>query len=441
MIGSFAHWPRRRHKNLVSSAAMAIGLAAAASLSASAMLAAPAAAQEEEPARDYSEGFVLVYQPLANQLNADGADLAAFAAQFPQLTAAAQTADDRFAAGNLILSAGNKADNPQWQRQGLELMVASGQADPARLGQFQYFIGSLAYNAKDYLAARQALEAAQAAGYSAPDVDLPALIAETYFASGDTQGAIAYVNKASDEFRAAGRQVPERWLLRALQTAYDEEMPQQANEIVTELLAAYPSDRNWQNSLQVIAQLNDFTPQQRLDLLRLMRETGSLSERADYIRYIEAADPRVMSNEVSGVLAAGIAGGQFQAGETYYQEVKGIADQRAPQDRRNAPEMIREARSQSDPRYASEAADLLYSIDDFVQAEALYDLALEKGHAERDTILTRLGIVQAKQGRFAEAQATFDQVSGAREPIAQVWSLYAQSRAGGGGAAAPVQGG
>ena len=37
-------------------------------------------------------------------------------------------------------------------------MVASGKADPAQLGQFQFFIGSLAYDAKDW--ARRAHRAA-----------------------------------------------------------------------------------------------------------------------------------------------------------------------------------------------------------------------------------------------------------------------------------------
>ncbi len=436
MIRSTHFAPRRPRAGLASSLAMAVRLAAG-SLGASAMLAAPAAAQdEEEPKQDYSEGFVTIYQPLAEQLNAEGANVAAVTGQIPQLVAAVQTADDRFAAGNLILSAGNKANDPQMQRQGLELMVASGKADPAKIGQLQYFIGTLAFNAKDYAAARQALEASQAAGYTATDNDIRELIAETYFAVDDTEGAIAYIDRASGEYRSAGQQVPERWLLRSLQSAYDTDRAELANEIIPELLAAYPSDRNWQNSLQVVAQLNDFTDQQRLDLLRLMREAGALSERADFVRYIEAADPRVMSNEVNSVLAAGVAAGQLQPGEAYYQEVKNIADSRASQDRRNAPTMIREAQSQGDPRYAAEAGDLLYSIDDYAQAEAMYQLALEKNHPERDTMLTRLGISQAKQGKLAEAQASFDQVSGARETIAEMWSLYAQSRMQGGAATA-----
>ncbi len=418
--------------------ALAAGAAmTAVAITGTALTAVPAAAQDEIK-RDYSQDFVAVYQPLADAVNADSADIATLRGQFPGLLSAAQTPDDQFAAGNLILAAGTKASDEQLQRHGLEVMVASGRVEPERLGQIHYSIAGRAFNAKDYTAARASLEAAQAAGYSAPDADIPGLIAESYFAGGDNAGGIAYVTQESEKRRAAGQQVPERWLLRALQSAYDDEQADQALRISNELLVSYPTERNWMNSLQILYQLKEFTPQQQLDLLRLMRETGTLSQRAEFVTYIEAADPRVMSNEVSDVLASGLAAGQFDTGDTYYTEVKSIVDQRAPQDRSNAPTMIREANSQSDPRYASEAGDVLFSLDDFAQAEAMYQLALDKGHPDRDEMLTRIGIAQAKQGKFAEAQGNFEQVGGQRAPIAQMWSLYTQSR---GQTAMPAQGG
>ena len=196
------------------------------------------------------------------------------------------------------------------------------------------------------------------------------------------------------------------------------------------LVSSYPTERNWMNALQVLADMNDFNPQQQLDLLRLMRETNSLSQRAEFVRYIEAADPRIMSNEVDDVLAAGLAAGEFSADDTYYGEVKGIVDQRKSEDQKDAPGLVTEAQGSSDPALSIEAADVAYSLDNFSQAETMYQMALDKGAPDRDTVLTRLGIAQAKQGKYAEAQATLDQVAGARAPIAQMWSLYAQTQAG-----------
>ncbi|MBC7158750.1 MAG: hypothetical protein H5U21_01715, partial [Porphyrobacter sp.] len=59
----------------------------------------------------------------------------------------------------------------------------------------------------------------------------------------------------------------------------------------------------------------------------------------------------------------------------------------------------------------------------------MFALALEKGGVDRDRNLTRLGIAQAKQGKMAEAKASFEQVSGVRAPVARMWALYADTKA------------
>jgi hypothetical protein len=59
----------------------------------------------------------------------------------------------------------------------------------------------------------------------------------------------------------------------------------------------------------------------------------------------------------------------------------------------------------------------------------MFQLALEKGGVDRDRVLTRLGIAQANQGKGDAAKATLAQVSGARAPVARMWSAYVDSRA------------
>lgn len=422
MYRSFRPARRKPARGLASALAISLGLVGAAFGSA-ALVPAPAMAQS------YSRDFVRAYEPVANVVNEEGADVASVSGQFPALIEAASSPDERFAVGNLILMAGSKASNPQWQRQGLELMVESGQTPEEQLGQFQFFIGNLAFQDQDYAAARAALEASQQAGYSDPETDVQGLIAETYFAEGNGQGGIEYIKSA-----AAGGQVPENMLLKALQSAYDQNLNSEALEVSGLLVRSYPTERNWMNSLQVIGAMHEFQPQQQLDLLRLMRETGAISDRSEYVTYIEAADPRIMSNEVNAVLAEAVAAGQLSTGDAYYTEVKGIADQRAPEDQSEAPGMVAEAEGSSDPMLAMEAGDVVYSLGDFAQAEAMYQIAVDNGAADRETALTRLGIAQAKQGKFAEAQATLGQVTGERAPIAQMWAAYAETQGGGAGA-------
>lgn len=393
--------------------------------------ASPAAAQRSgrnsEPQTQHSEAFVQAYQPMAEIVTVEGADYASVKPQVPSLVAAIQTPDDRNAAGNLILSLGNKLSDAQLQRQGLELMVASGKTDPAQIGQLQFFIGRLAYEAQDWSAARTALQAAVAAGYTEEDAER--MIAETYFGEGQAAPGLAYLDSLVEKRAAAGQPVPEAWLTRGVQVSYQARLAQEATDWSARLLAQNPSPTNWQRALQVVNAVNTLDSQAQLDLLRLMLTTGSMKERVEFLAYIEAADPRIMANEVAKVLDAGVQAGAITTGEEYYTDIKRIVDERAPQDRREAPSLATEARAAASGNSAQNAGDVFLSLGSWAEAEEMFALALQKGVADRDRALTRLGIAQAQQGKNAEAQATFEQVAGARVPVAQMWTAYVASRA------------
>jgi hypothetical protein len=394
--------------------------------------ASPAAAQNranrDAPKPQNSEAFVKAYQPVAAIVTAETGDFASVKPQIPGLLAAAETPDDRNAAGNIILTLGNKLKDAQLQRQGLELMVASGKVDPAQLGQFQYFIGSLAYDARDWAAARTALQAAAAAGY-AGEGNPEAMIAETYFGENQAVQGLDYLKGIVERKVAAGQPVPEAWYVRGLKVAYDARLADKATEWSALLVASAPNQTNWQRALQVVGSMNQLDPQARLDLLRLMLATSSMSDRREYEDYIEAADPRIMANEVARVLEAGVQAGVFASGDQYYSEIKTIVDQRAAQDRRDAPGLATEARGAASGTAAQNAGDVFLSLGSWAEAEEMFALALQKGGIDRDRALTRLGIAQAQQGKKAEARATLQQVGGVRAPVAQMWTAYVESRA------------
>lgn len=393
----------------------------------------PAAAQRRNSSRNsapetqHSEAFVKAYQPLADIVNAPDGDYASAKPQVPGVVAVIETPDDRNAAGQLLLSLGGKLKDTALQRQGLELIAASGKADPTQLGQIHFLIGSLAYDAKDWPAARAALQAAADAGYT--ETDPEPLIAETYFGEGQAAPGLEYLGKLIEKRSAAGQEVPESWLIRGLQIAYQARLGEQATEWSAKLVAQSPNQLNWQRALQVVSSVNTLDAQAHLDLLRLMLQTDALKERAEFETYIEVADPRIMANEVSRVLAAGVQAGVIAESEEYYEEVKRVIDDRAPQDRKDAPGLADEARSAANGTAAQNAGDVFLSLGSWAEAEEMYALALQKGGVDRDRALTRLGIVQAQQGKNDEARATFEQVSGARAPVARMWSAYVESRA------------
>ena len=416
-------------RGLGSAFTMAMALACGATV-VTAAIATPAVAQRGRnaaPQAQNSEAFVAAYEPVAALVNAQGGDLAAAKPQLPGLVAAISTPDDRNAAGNLILTLGNKLKDAQLQRQGLELMVASGKTDPAQLPQYQYYIGSLAYDARDWAAARTALQAAVAAGYSEGNPD--AMIAETYFGENQAATGLDFLKGVIERKVAAGQTVPESWYVRGLKVSYDSRLPDKVTEWSALLVGSAPNPTNWQRALQVMNSIHTLDPQAQLDLLRLMLATDAMKERSEFVSYIETADPRIMANEVSRVLDAGLQAGVFTAGEEYYGEVKRIVDERAPEDRKDAPGLASEARNAATGTGAQNAGDVFLSLGSWAEAEEMYALALQKGGVDRDRTLTRLGIVQAQQGKNAEARATFEQVSGARVPVARMWTAYVESRA------------
>ncbi|MEO6154034.1 MAG: hypothetical protein ABIT09_03465 [Croceibacterium sp.] len=382
----------------------------------------------QKPAKSgNSPGFAKLYAPLAAIVNAPNGDFASAKAQLPVLLAAMQNADDRNLAGNLVLVLGNKSSDRALQRQGLQMMIESGKTDPAKLPQLQYLMGGLAFDAKDYATARTAFEAARTAGFK--DENLSPLLAETYFNSNQKELGLATLKSEIQARNAAGVAVPDGWLRRGLQVAYEGKQVAQANEWSTLLVSTHPTKANWTTALQVVNAVNAFDPQVQLDLLRLMATTNSMSERSDYVRYIEAADPRVMSNEVSRVLQAAVTAGALKTGDAYYGEVKRMVDQRSAGDRTDAPRLVVEATKSANGNAALNAGDVLYSLSQYAEAERMYQLALTKGGIDKDKALTRLGIAQAQQGKTAAAKAAFAQVGGARAPVAQMWQAYLASKA------------
>ncbi|MXO64424.1 hypothetical protein [Altericroceibacterium endophyticum] len=405
---------RKAHKGLGSKIAMAMALAGG--TVAGAGIATPAFAQ------DYSKAFVKTYKPVADIVNAEGGDVASQKPNIPAVIAAIETEDDRFAAGQLILSMGSKLTDPSLQRQGLELMLASGKTPAEQVGQFQFYVGNFAYQAGDYAAAREALNAAAAAGYT--DNDPEALIIESYFAEDQNKAGLDYLKQAVTARMDAGREVPDNWLLRGLKVAYENDMAAEATDIAALLAENNPTEQNWTNGLQVVRALNDFEGQEMLDVMRLMRATGSMTTQRDYIEYVEAADARRMANEVLAVLQEGEAAGLVPADEPFFNDAKSTAQERAASDREGASELLADAQSADTGVTALGAADLFMSFDDYANAEKMYALAVEKGGVDKNRALTREGIAQAMQGESDAARATLQQVTGNRAPIAEMWIAY-----------------
>jgi predicted Zn-dependent protease len=430
-IPMFGKSTRATHRRFGSRTAMAIALTAGGVLT-SAALATPAYAQKKETAKieSNSKGFAAVYDPFSTIVNSPNGDHAAAKAMIPSVRAAIENDVDKFTMGNALIALGGKLKDTEVQKQGLLLALESGRVSPAEVGLFNYYLGRFAYEAGNYPEARQRYQASLAAGYAEGEPDV--LIAETYFKNNENAEGLRYLADLIEKRRAAGEQVPEAWYRRGQAIAFEARMAAEAADYSQKLLNAYNTPENWKRAFQVM-QSTPVDDQASLDLLRLMRVTGALDQRQQYVNYVEMATRAGLPSEVLSVLADGVAKGSFSAGDQFYGEQKAMAESSAAEDRVDPAKLMAEARASSTGVTANGAGDLFFSLGNYADAVAMYELAVEKGSRDRELTLTRLGIAQVLSGQYDAGKATLAQVAGPRASVARIWTAFAQSKTAAGG--------
>ena len=411
----------------------AAALAASVALGA---LSAPAyAAKKEAPAApagpkiSVSKAFqpaAAAAQKVVEAVKTDPAQAPAAKAAVDASFAAATTPDDKFVAGQLAVALGSTLKDPVLQRRGLEAMVASNKT-PADNPRYNFFLSSLAYDAKDYAASRAAAQAAIQGGYK--DDQIYVMLAEGYIADNQPALGLAEFKKAAAAKRAAGQPVPDAWLKRAVTVAYKAKLPSEAADWSLMQVEANPNNFNWLASAQLVRLVGNYTPNETIDLFRLMWRAGAFDNDPkllgnEYKEYIEAADPRRLPGEAIAVIDKGKAAGALTG--QWPNDMRAIAAGRLAADKASLP---------SAPAAASSGATLLSNGDawlnysDAAKAEAFFKAALAKGGVDRDRVLTRIGIAQFDQGKYADAKASFTQVGGQRTAMAKLWLALIKQKA------------
>lgn len=339
--------------------------------------------------------------------------------------AAATTPDDKFVAGQLGLTLGQLSLDKKFQRRGLQSMIDSGKVSAADMGKFNYYVGGLAFDMRDYAGARAAFQAAMAAGYTEGGID--ALLADAYISDNQAAEGLKVLNAAIDKRGAAA---PEDWIRKGIVTAYKAKLANEAVGFSTKLVQGYPDKENWALAIAVVRDMVQFQNQEQLDLMRLMERTGSWSESRDYFEYIQAADPRRLPAEALKIIDLGVASGKLQASDVSVSDARSVAAGRVAADKASLAGLERDARAaNATAATAMAGGDAYLSYGQAAKAEELYQIALSKPGADTPRLLTRLGIAQTDLGKTAEAQATFAKVTGLRAPIAALWSAYAKNKA------------
>lgn len=425
--------------------ALAVALATGTAVVAGALFPAEAHAQRKKKEKDkeaqsasqpqYSKEFIEAYQPVNTALAAEGADAAALLPQARSVIPLATSPDEKLASGGLIYNAGLKAADRAAQLEGMQIMLSSGNLPAAEVGQYNFIAYQLAAALNQFGEARTYLQAAIDANFTSESVsvdDLQIAMAESYFSNEEYVEGLDYLIRAIESRKAQGLAVDERWYRRGITVAYQNEIVPQIYDVAIDWIGEFPSPDNWRDAINLARNLNDFQPQEILDLLRLSRELDALSEKNDYIYYIEAADARRLPLEVKEVIEEGYESGAVGRDDTYVAESLSIASSRISADRADLPALERDAgAADAGLRTVVAAGNAFLSYGEHEKAVRFFQKSLGMPGVETNEVLTRLGIAQVGTGNYAAAQETFAKVTGNRLPIARLWAAYADAQVSG----------
>lgn len=364
----------------------------------------------------------------ANEAAKANGDIAGAMAKLDAAFAVIANDDDRLMAGNLAVGLGSTANDPALQRRGIEAMLQSGKLPPEDLGKFSFFLGNFQYQARQFGPAFQSLLQARRAGFH--DSQLDALLYDSASRSGDLEAAFNLAKEDIAAAKASGGAAPAIALRSVLVSAYHAKQLDRAYEFASLLVTSYPEADNWNLATVVVRELASLPAQDNIDLMRLMFRTGALKEGRDYMEYLQNATGRVgvlYPGEVLSVARDGLAKGLVNQSDVA--EYLTNAQAAMASDRISLPGQERDARAAGAGAVSVlAAADAFLSYGEPAKAEQLYNLALAKPGVDNGRALTRLGIALLDQGKFAEATAAFDKVTGPRQSVAHLWSIYARQK-------------
>lgn len=385
------------------------------------VVSAPAEAAKRSKA-SYSKEFIAAYQPMADKLeaSADGSDLKA---EVPALAAVIASPDEMLAGGQLIYNIGAKSGDQALQYQGVKLMADSGMLPEDNVGKIYLAAGQLAFNAKDFTASRSYLEKAQT--YIPNDPQIPALIGETYAAENMFDQALTSIRTAIDMRAAAGQPADDATAFRGLAIAANNGLTDRAFDWAVLVLESSPRPEYRGEAYKVVSALSSLSKEEELDLLRLMYRNDGLTIRQQYMAYLQTADARRRPAEVKAVIDEGMASGELTSNALVTDELR-VAKARYDQ---VLSEINADSRNPATGNEAMAIADVYLGYGKGAEAEALYSKALEMGVTDKAAALTGLGIALADQGKYAEAKATFEQITaGNRSILAKLWIAYVKNR-------------
>ena len=403
--------------------------------------------KEEAPQLELSPEFRNSFAAAQTAFGAN--DLVTAETSLTQAAAIAASADEKYLTGKMMLQIGLKKQDEAMQMKGVETALASGKSTEGEVRTFNSFIGEKALVKNDFARARTYLTAAVQAGQNSPvnlfqlaEAHFGEAIAKSGGRSIDATNAplaaqgLPYLQRAVEAQLAGDKQYAPSWAKRGFQIARATKTD--SSVFANLLLRADAGKGAWHEVVQAVqADNRDFTSEQNLDAMRLLRMAGGMTSASDYQEYIEAAGAARRPTEVIALIEEGKAAGIITDGNAYFKDALATASGARGEYVATLPESVRDSRGKATATVTLATADALLANKQYAEAEELAGIAVTKGATDKERALMVQAIAQVAQGKYEPARQTLAGVTGVRAPLAKLWTLYIDQKAGA-GATAPA---
>jgi hypothetical protein len=394
------------------------------------------------PKKNYSKPFIAAYVPVADLLNKTK-DAAAAKTEFPKVVAAIGNDDDRYEAGILAINIGAASKDLAFQEQGIDLLLASASTPVDLKKEYTFRKGAIAYDSKRFADAEKNMIDAYNLGHRGNNIEF--LISNAMSQQNKDADAVIWIGKAIDASKAAGS-VNKTYLVRAASLSAKAKNYAGAANFYKDLIIAENNPDYWHDALAFFDRSRDFSPEETLDIMRLMRATDGIRFQQEYAAYLDSLSyigVRYPAEAVS-LLDEGFAKGLISRNNVTFSERYNEAKARLAEDTRTLAGTIAPAKASPKGILASLTGDSFFSHKDYKTAKELYESALGKapvldkdGGDQTDRTRFRLAMSKTMLGDYAGAKTDFDMVTGAnRKAIAEYWVVFINHRVN--AAATPV---
>ncbi len=272
------------------------------------------------------------------------------------------------------------------------------------------------YAAKNYAAVIADGDALSKAG--ALDSTSAAVVAQSYYLSGNKAGCIKYI-------KAAGSAADEATLQLQMKCAFDLNDNTTQRDALEQLVARTGKAEYWTNLVKLAEAAKNLSDPQSLQIERIKYLTGTLAGKDDYINMAQLDLQLGLPAEASTVLDKGTAAGLLNDDRS--KKLQALAKQQSAQVASGLAAALAAANKDSGGDALVKVCLQQYTAGQAKDAVATCKSATGKTLKDKDSAVVALGLVQVAAGQSAEAIKTLnaDKGDGNGPMIAHLYALYA----------------